>query len=67
MQLTVYDKLLRMAKEETQGQKKVNLKELCNKISSRFRLTNKDIFVAFKEMEKKRQFNLSHNSVKFEA
>lgn len=64
---TVYEKLIRMAEEEAQGQKKVNLKELCNKLSSRFRLSNKDIFAALKEVRGKSKFQIRHNLLEFDG
>jgi hypothetical protein len=61
---TVYEKLIRMAKEEAQGRQQVNLKELCNKLSSRFRLSNKDIFNVLKEAPQS-NLKIGHNTLKF--
>jgi len=53
---TVYAKLLMMAKEEAEGRQTVNIKELCNHISKRFRLSNKEILLALKEANRRSKF-----------
>lgn len=49
MSLTVYDKLVQMAKAEAQGRKDMKIKDLCASIAKKFRMNNREIYEALKE------------------
>lgn len=52
MGLTVYEKLIKMAKEESQGKKDMKIKDLCGSIAKKFRMNNKEIYHALMEANK---------------
>lgn len=43
MERAIYDRLANIARQETAGQRRMNLKRLCRSISVRFRLRDKEI------------------------
>ena len=49
MGLTVYEKLVQMAKEEAEGRKDMKIKDLCASIAKKFRMNNREIYEALKE------------------